>query len=303
MTDSSILTSPLAPSASDFIRGGLYALYFATLLVVVPFQGLWGNTTLLWSVSGVALILVLLTCIVQQTRELTAVLLVLLVWQSVTAINQKYLPATVQGLTPQNVSDFSSSSRLVILLVAILFLPLVTTLLVCLFPTETRTRFCAFLRVGSWSNGIRWPLPWWGVAPMPLWVFVVIALPFAFGSFLPMIDWQKTAMRWQEASWAVVLMIPLLALINAIVEELIFRVGLISLFSKRLSPEAATIPAAVTFGFVHYDGGFPSGLTGALLLSVGGFYLGYFLLIQKGLSAVILWHFLMDLVVFSSVFK
>ncbi|MCG8408505.1 MAG: hypothetical protein MI923_25165 [Phycisphaerales bacterium] len=50
-------------------------------------------------------------------------------------------------------------------------------------------------------------------------------------------------------------------------------------------------------------GGFPNGWFGTSLLSLGGFFLGYFVLVQRGISAAVLWHMLMDIVILSFVLK
>lgn len=118
-----------------------------------------------------------------------------------------------------------------------------------------------------------------------------------------MIAWQATQQRWAELPLAVWLMIPVLALANALLEEFIFRPGLLSLFGGALSVEAAAIPAAVIFGFVHFYGGFPGGLAGSLLLSVGGFVLCYLVIAQRGMSAAVAWHTDMDIVILTFVLR
>lgn len=138
---------------------------------------------------------------------------------------------------------------------------------------------------------------------MPFWLFFLIGSFGALPAFLPLIDFGATRERWGEMGITLVLTIPLLALVNSFMEEMVFRIGLLPLLSTGMSIEAATTPAALTFGFVHFHGGFPSGPYGASLLSVGGFWLGYFIIVQKGVLGAVLWHMLMDIVVLSIVFK
>ena len=138
---------------------------------------------------------------------------------------------------------------------------------------------------------------------MPIWLFFLIGAPFAIPSFLPVIDWGASLERWNSLPLSVFLVIPVLAVVNAFLEEFVFRVGMLPLLSKSFQIEAAAIPSAIAFGFVHFQGGFPSGLFGASLLSLGGFVLAYFIIVQKGISGAVLWHMIMDIVILSFVLK
>lgn len=186
---------------------------------------------------------------------------------------------------------------------AVLGPALVVLLALVLAHGESRKSFRDWCRIGSWNGRIRWPLPWWGVAPMPLWMFLLIGIPCALLSLLPATDWQATAARIHALPANVWILLPVLAFTNALLEELIFRLGLMSLFSRVLSPSTATIPAAVIFGAIHFWGGLPSGFFSLALLSFGGFWLGYFVLSERGISAAILFHTLLDLVVYSLVIR
>ena len=90
---------------------------------------------------------------------------------------------------------------------------------------------------------------------------------------------------------------------DATLEELIFRVGMLPLLSQSVSLATATIPAAAIFGFVHFHGGFPNGWFGSLLLAYGGFMLGYLVIAQKGISAAVVWHMLMDMIILCFTFR
>ena len=171
------------------------------------------------------------------------------------------------------------------------------TLVLCCWLPDCRRELGNLLKLGDWRRGISWPLPWWGVKPMPIWVYLLIGIPFAFPAFLPVINWEASVQRWQQLSLSVILMLPVLAFFNAALEEFVFRIGLLPLLSQSLSIATATIPAAAIFGFVHFHEGFPNGWFGSLLLAVGGFMLGYLIVAQRGFSAALLWHMLMDMIV------
>lgn len=138
---------------------------------------------------------------------------------------------------------------------------------------------------------------------MPISIYLLIGIPFPLPAFIPVIDWEASWQRWRQLSLSTIAMLPILAFANATLEELVFRIGLIPLLSQSFSIATATIPAAAIFEFVHFHSGFPNGWYGALLLTLGGFMLGYLVIAQKGLSAAILWHVLMDMIVLCFSFR
>lgn len=297
------LTTPAAPQKKELIPAFLIAALFAVALALVPFNGIWNSPSHLAIACVAAFVFAILTFTVKRIRAITAVALTLLAWKMMLAVDQSHLPEALRGLAPHRIHDLSSSLKLLVLRVGTLALPVLITVVLCLSNSQSRRQFCEYFRFGDWNVGIRWPLPWWGVPPMPIWFFFLVGAPFAIPAFFPVIDWDATRERWNELAVSVILLIPVLAFVNAFLEEMVFRIGILPLLASSLSIEAATIPAAIIFGFVHFYGGFPSGLFGASLLSVGGFFLGYFIVAQKGISGAVVWHMLMDIVILSFVLK
>ena len=299
----STLPTPSPPPRSELLAAIFLGIAFAAAIVLFPFDNLWRSPLQLAGVGACSLILALLTYFFQRIRGITSPALVLIAWQVVMAIDQDQLPESFRGLGPQQIGDISSGVKLLLLRVGILALPVIVTLILCMSLPDSRERFREYFVRGDWSRGIRWPLPWWGVPPMPIWFFFLIGVPCAIPAFILVIDWPASQTRWESIAASALLLIPVLAFANAFMEEFVFRIGMLPLLSNSLSIEAATIPAAIMFGFVHFHGGYPNGLFGAMLLSIGGFFLGYFLLAQKGVSAAVLWHMLMDVIILSFVFK
>lgn len=88
------------------------------------------------------------------------------------------------------------------------------------------------------------------------------------------------------------------AVINALYEEGIFRSILFSYFREVLDSRPALFLQGIWFSFLHYQMGFPSGVSGILMTFTFGCGMGYLVLRTKGLFLPILIHFLADLSIF-----
>ena len=294
---------PVAPSLNELPVAILLSLCSITAIVMLPLQGLWDSNRDI-ALLGITLIsLALLTWRVPKIRFATTVAMVVLTWQAAMAVAPQHLPEMFRDLGPQQINSASAATNLLVLRVGMIAPAALMTLVLCCWLPDCRRELGNLLKLGDWRRGISWPLPWWGVKPMPIWVYLLIGIPFAFPAFLPVINWEASVQRWQQLSLSVILMLPVLAFFNAALEEFVFRIGLLPLLSQSLSIATATIPAAAIFGFVHFHGGFPNGWFGSVLLAFGGFMLGYLIVAQKGFSAAVLWHMLMDMIVLCFTFR
>jgi len=88
------------------------------------------------------------------------------------------------------------------------------------------------------------------------------------------------------------------ALINAFLEEGLFRSIFFSLFSKELGIAAAIVLQAVWFGFLHYQSAFPSGTIGIVLTFLFGSLLGYLVHRTRGILIPILIYIFADFSLF-----
>lgn len=87
------------------------------------------------------------------------------------------------------------------------------------------------------------------------------------------------------------------ALLNATMEELIWRGGIQSWLVEHTSIRLAILIQALSFGALHWAG-FPSGWSGVALATLYGVMLGWLRHATRGLAAPIIAHILADLTIF-----
>ncbi len=88
------------------------------------------------------------------------------------------------------------------------------------------------------------------------------------------------------------------ALVNAVYEEGIFRSILFSHFRAGTGLWPAVFLQAIWFSFLHYQAGFPSGISGIVLTFVFGLMTVYLLLRSGGILMPVLLHFIADFSIF-----
>lgn len=91
------------------------------------------------------------------------------------------------------------------------------------------------------------------------------------------------------------------ALLNAIMEELIWRGGIQSWLVARTTIRLAILIQGLSFGALHWAG-FPSGWSGVVLATTYGVMLGWLKHATGGLAAPIVAHILADITIFLLVF-
>lgn len=87
------------------------------------------------------------------------------------------------------------------------------------------------------------------------------------------------------------------ALLNATMEELIWRGGIQSWLAEHTSIRLAILVQALSFGALHWAG-FPSGWSGVALATIYGVMLGWLRHATGGLAAPIVAHILADITIF-----
>lgn len=89
------------------------------------------------------------------------------------------------------------------------------------------------------------------------------------------------------------------ALLNAVMEEVVFRGILMSALDSTLGrPLFSLVAQAVVFGFFHYEKGFPNGMWGVLMTFAYGLMLGWLKNRSNGLLAPMITHLSADLTIF-----
>ncbi|AFJ43518.1 CPBP family intramembrane glutamic endopeptidase [Francisella orientalis] len=107
-----------------------------------------------------------------------------------------------------------------------------------------------------------------------------------------------TSQELEKLSTIVILMlIPIGALLNATVEEIVFRGIIQTELSRVFSVSGAIFLQAFLFAGFHYAGGFPNGLTGFAMTFVYACALGVMRYKVKGLLAPIITHTFADMTI------
>lgn len=88
------------------------------------------------------------------------------------------------------------------------------------------------------------------------------------------------------------------AIINAFLEEGLFRSIFLVHFSKQISFAGAIVLQSIWFSFLHYQSGFPSGIIGIGLTFVFGLMMGYLVYRTRGLLVPVIIHALADFCIF-----
>ena len=158
------------------------------------------------------------------------------------------------------------------------------------------TRADLSLRAGDLSRRLRigpLALTWWVATPIVGLILagpLVLQLSFTVGpdpSALP----------------RVVPLVPaalLFSALNAFLEEFRFRAAPLARLVPALGAGPALLVTSILFGIGHYYG-HPSGLSGIVLASVGGWLLGLSMLGTRGIAAPWLIHGLQDVLIFAAV--
>jgi len=160
------------------------------------------------------------------------------------------------------------------------------------------TRADLSLTVGDLSRRLRigpLALTWWVATP-------IVALLLA-GPLLAQLSF--TVGPDPSAVPRVVPLVPaalLFSTLNAFLEEFRFRAAPLARLVPAVGASQALLVTSILFGIGHYYG-HPSGLSGIVLASFGGWLLGLSMLGTRGIAAPWLIHGLQDLLIFAAVVK
>ena len=143
-----------------------------------------------------------------------------------------------------------------------------------------------YLATGSWGKTIYFPWIFKGPIKDPIWRFMLIFLVVVCGIFSFFMDWG-------QPQFLVLIGYALsFALINAVLEELLWRGYILSHFVGRFGELKGLIIAGATFGLYHYHLGFSWPV--CLLFSIFGIMMGGVAIRSKGLVPVMVMHFVMN---------
>ena len=157
-----------------------------------------------------------------------------------------------------------------------------------------------FLRIGELNapvGGLQWlgrnkPITWMVVGPT-----VAIALTTLIGIGVFMLNPPQAAGF--EKAISLLPAVLLFAVMNAFGEELAFRAVPLSQLWTVVGSRQAIWMTAVWFGLGHYYGGVPSGLPGAVFLSLMGALIGKAMLETKGIAMPVFIHLWGDVLIYA----
>ncbi|EGG32203.1 CAAX amino terminal protease family protein [Paenibacillus sp. HGF5] len=143
-----------------------------------------------------------------------------------------------------------------------------------------------YLATGSWGKTIYFPWIFKGPLKDPIWRFMLIFLVIVCAIFSFFIDWG-------QPQFLVLIGYALsFALINAVLEELLWRGYILSHFVSGFGELKGLVIAGATFGLYHYHLGFSWPV--CLLFSIFGIMMGGVAIRSKGLAPVMVMHFAMN---------
>ncbi|KOR88829.1 CPBP family intramembrane glutamic endopeptidase [Paenibacillus solani] len=144
-----------------------------------------------------------------------------------------------------------------------------------------------YLAKGTWVTTIHFPWIFKGPLKDPIWRFMLIFLIITCALFSFFIDWGQPGLL-VLVGYALSF-----ALINSVLEELLWRGFILSHFVSRFGVIQGLIIAGTTFGLYHYHLGFSWPV--CLLFSIFGIMMGGVAIRSQGLVPVMAMHFVMNI--------
>ena len=156
-----------------------------------------------------------------------------------------------------------------------------------------RSPLVKYWRKPDWNAQIRVPFIWRGARRTSVKQFFSIAITANTAAFLPF----TLRGGWQGFLELCVFAL-LFAVINAFLEELIWRGTLLGLLSEKIGEGWASVVTSLGFGLFHLTIGYPIGI--CLAFAVGGMYFAGVTVKSNSIFPAMLWHMVLNaLMVFS----
>ncbi|MEW9052301.1 MAG: type II CAAX endopeptidase family protein [Neobacillus sp.] len=149
--------------------------------------------------------------------------------------------------------------------------------------------------VPKWNELIWFPFIWSGFHSITVKKFLIIAVSINLMSLAPFY-YDNLGILLERA----VMGILIFSLINATLEEVIWRGLLLKLISNQLGEKWAVIITSIGFGLQHYSLGF-SWLT-CLFFTLGGLFYGGITVKSKSILPALMWHIVLNILMIISGF-
>ena len=175
-----------------------------------------------------------------------------------------------------------------------------TTIVLCLVYLLNPKNFVHFFRMGN-VNAYISKIGWLGVTGNETWLEIAtsIGLFITIGTTIFMFfQLKKARVDYRFFVFSLLWAIPF-SMTNALSEEAIFRIGIISPLYQIFSVSTIIIISAIVFGIPHYFG-MPSGVVGALMAGFLGWLLALSLVETQGFFLAWAIHFVQDVIIITS---
>ncbi|RLL40638.1 CPBP family intramembrane metalloprotease [Oceanobacillus piezotolerans] len=139
----------------------------------------------------------------------------------------------------------------------------------------------------KWDEPIHIPFIWAGFRQTKVSSFLYKAMLINLIVFVPFI----VNLSWsffQEIWWFIIIF----SILNAALEEYIWRGVLLSRFTESLGSRWAVVTTSIGFGLQHYSLGFS--WISCLAFSVGGFFFGALTVQSRSIVPAVIWHILFN---------
>ena len=140
----------------------------------------------------------------------------------------------------------------------------------------------------DWNAPVHVPFIWRGARRTNVKRFFIIAIAANAAAFIPFTlrgGWNSFQELWMFAL--------LFAVINAFLEELIWRGTLLGLLSEQIGEGWAVAATSLGFGLFHLTIGYPIGI--CLAFALGGMYFAGVTIKSKSILPAMLWHMALNL--------
>lgn len=177
-------------------------------------------------------------------------------------------------------------------------LAILTLGIIYLFADKKRL---SYLNVNKTSGDLK-PVSWFGIKQGKWeedgWSYaIILALTIGIVTFLSVFQ------QGFEFQFSNLLLVIPMAASNAFIEEVIFRLGYVTMGENEGYANYGMAMSILVFGILHYWGAMPNGLLGSVMAGYLGFFMAKSIQETKGFFWAFIIHFILDIVIFTMIFN
>ncbi|MGG0188427.1 CPBP family intramembrane glutamic endopeptidase [Bacillus rhizoplanae] len=153
--------------------------------------------------------------------------------------------------------------------------------------------FISYWQKPKWKNTLYAPFIWRGPQEITIQLFLIIAISINIIVFIPFLFLKGLTYIQHVFLFAI-----LFSIINAVLEEWIWRGILLTNFTKQVGEKWAVVLTSAGFGLQHYSLGFPWIV--CISFSIGGFFYGGITVKANSILPAVIWHTALNLLMVCS---